>query len=491
MSGESKPFNLTRNAVIGILIVAFILVGAIGLILFSSGDEGGDTGKSGVEDEFTPFAVFPNEHVTNMAEPNNEPTVAVNPTDPMNIVAGSNDYGTPSGDAWCGFYSSFDGGLTWERGLIPGFDGDRGSPLWRYAGGGDPVLAFAPNGDCYLAGIAFQRDIKVGNLIKPGTGIFVARPTDGGRSFPQVTMVIQSISLYTTFHDKEWITVDPTTGDVHVTWTAFNLYGVASSIVHSVSRDNGQSWTRPVIISEILERERQVQGSQVEADLDGTIHVSWIEYDRGSLRYTRSFDGGDTFENVRDLASVTPLPTAFPEGAYRTPTMCDMAVDNTDGNRSGSVYIAWPDYSSGEGEIFMVSSENKGDTFSSQVRVNQDEEGNGADQFFPATTVGSDGSIQVMFYDKRDDLENNTLISVYFAISTDGGQTFTDFMLSEVNFDGDESRDRSFIGDYLGLSSGPGWSIGVWCDTREADPYRTDIWCGIARYLPEEEAVEE
>lgn len=463
------------------------------MILFTSGGEGEGEKEADEEEVFTPFAVYPNEHVTNMLEPNNEPTVAVNPTDPMNIVAGSNDYGTPSGDAWCGFYASFDGGLTWERGLIPGADGDRGSPLWRYQGGGDPVLAFGPNGDCYMAGIAFQRNIKIGNLIKPGTGIFVARSTDGGRSFPQVTMVIQSISVFTTFHDKEWITVDPTTGDVHVTWTAFNLYGVASSIVHSVSRDNGQTWSRPKLISEILEREKQVQGSQVEADLDGTIHVSWLEYDRGTLRYTRSFDGGDSFENVRDLASVTPLPAAFPEGAYRTPTMCDMAVDNTGGNKTGSVYIAWPDYGTGEGEIFMVSSANGGDTFGSQVRVNQDEEGNGADQFFPATTVGSDGSIQVIFYDKRDDPGNNTLISIYFAISTDGGLTFTDFMLSEVNFDGDNSRENSFIGDYLGLSSGPGWSIGVWCDTREGDPpdYRSDIWCGVARYLPEEEEPQE
>ena len=468
------------------ILVAFILViGGIIAMLISSTEEAEDELED-EEEEFSPHAMFPNLHVTDMADPNNEPSIVVNPDDPDNIVAASNDYGTPSGDAWCGFYASFDRGETWERGLVPGYDGDRDSPLWRYQGGGDPVLAFGEDGNCYLAGIAFQRDLKLGNLIKPGTGIFVARSTDGGRTFDQVSMVIQSYSMYTTFHDKEWIAVDPTTGDVHVTWTAFNFLEFNSAIVHSVSHDFGQTWSFPTVLSEISERERQVQGSQVAVDSDGVVHVSWIDYDRGALRYTRSYDQGESFDDVREVASVTPLPYYLPNGEYRTPTMCAMAVDTSGGNRSGSVYIAWPDHSGGEGDILMVSSSNNGDTFTSPVRVNQDTEGNGADQFFPAVTVGADGSVQLIFYDRRDDAENNTLLGVYYAISKDGGKTFIDLPLSEVSFDGDDSRDTPFIGDYLAIAATPeGWSVGVWCDTREGGggEYRSDIWCGFARYM--------
>ena len=85
---------------------------------------------------------------------NNEPTLAINPTDPNNIVAAANDYNTPTGVPWCGFYTSFDGGETWREGLVPGYPDDSGtSELSGFQGAGDPVLATSSSGEFYLAGI--------------------------------------------------------------------------------------------------------------------------------------------------------------------------------------------------------------------------------------------------------------------------------------------------------------------------------------------------
>lgn len=483
-AGERK----TNRVLIGVGIVILLLVTGGFLYSVLSGES--SPGKEEEKDEeqgFSVYTQFPNIPVTDLDTANNEPALAINPTDPMNIVAGSNDYGTPSGDAWCGYYWSNDGGETWGRDLIPGYDGDRSSPLWRFAGGGDPVLTFAPDGTCYMAGIVFQRDPAIGNILKPGSGIFVARSDNGGESFDMVSLVISSISNYVTFHDKEWIAVDPTTGDVHVTWTAFQLYGVSSAMAHSVSTDRGETWSRPQIISEITRKERQVQGSQAEVTPDGVLHVSWIEYDIGSLRYTRSTDGGASFEQVRTIASVTPLDYFLPNGDYRTPTMCDMAVDNTEGNRSGSIYIAWPDQRTGEADIYMVASYNGGDTWISPIKVNNATTAMDNDQFFPAVAVGNDGSVQVMFYDRRDDPEND-LISVYFAISRDGGLTWENIRMQDEPFDGDNTR-GPFIGDYLALASGPGWTVGVWCDAREGTPeaVKSDIWMGRVIYSGEGE----
>ena len=485
------PPKLTRTSKILLISAGVILLlvagGFLHSLLSGKGTGPGEGGGPG-EGEFRAYTLFPNLPVTDLDTANNEPALAVNPTDPMNIVAGSNDYGTPSGDAWCGYYWSKDGGNTWERGLIPGVDGDRSSPLWKFAGGGDPVLTFAPDGTCYMAGIVFQRDPALGNILKPGSGIFVARSDDGGETFGMVSLVISSITNYVTFHDKEWIAVDPTTGDVHVTWTAFQLYGVSSAMVHSVSRDRGQTWSRPQIISEITRKERQVQGSQVEVTSDGVVHVSWIEYDIGALRYTRSTDGGRSFERVRTIASVTPLPYNLPNGDYRTPTMCDMAVDNNrDSNLSGSIYIAWPDYRRGEGDIYMVASYDGGDTWIQPVKVNNATDARDNDQFYPATAVGNDGSVQVMFYDRRDDPDNK-LLSLYFAISRDGGLTWENMRMQDHPFDGDNTR-GPFIGDYLALSSGPGWTVGVWCDARDGtkDAVRSDIWMGKVIYSEEGE----
>ena len=56
MSGEAAPFKLSRNAIIGILIVVFLIAGGIGFFLITSGGEGeGDEGAVGwrTEEEAT------------------------------------------------------------------------------------------------------------------------------------------------------------------------------------------------------------------------------------------------------------------------------------------------------------------------------------------------------------------------------------------------------------------------------------------------------
>src|SRR6185436_16836218 len=54
----------------------------------------------------------------------NEPTVAVDPTNAMIMTAGSNDYCAEiengSGNVWAGYYRSTDGGQTWSNSLVPG-----------------------------------------------------------------------------------------------------------------------------------------------------------------------------------------------------------------------------------------------------------------------------------------------------------------------------------------------------------------------------------
>src|SRR5499427_4559311 len=64
----------------------------------------------------------------------NEPSIAVSTRNPLHLLAGANDYRTvdlpkPSGiqetgDAWLGLFESFDGGLTWQSNLIPGYPQD-------------------------------------------------------------------------------------------------------------------------------------------------------------------------------------------------------------------------------------------------------------------------------------------------------------------------------------------------------------------------------
>jgi len=80
-----------------------------------------------------------------------EPSIAVNPANPLNVVTAYQEGRiADGGDATNGFATSFDGGATWTSGELPG--------LTTYPGQGgvfqrasDAVVAFVVNGDTSLA----------------------------------------------------------------------------------------------------------------------------------------------------------------------------------------------------------------------------------------------------------------------------------------------------------------------------------------------------
>lgn len=421
-------------------------------------------------EEFTPRLVTAggaNVDLTHIpGAPSNEPDVAINPTDNMNIIAASNDYGTPNGDAWVGYYWSKDGGVTWGRGLVPGYRGDtQPSPLLGFHGAGDPVLCFDGEGSAYLAGIGFQRTGTPGGVVGRATSIFVAKSTDGGETFPQVTMVAQSLT-FGTFHDKEWMACDQKNGNVYITWTVFSAL-VASNIVFSRSTDGGVSFSRPpTVVTEIPFTEYGVQGSALKVDLEGTIHVVWGEYNENKVRYAKSMDQGGSWSSPKDISDMIAVGT-LPNTGYRTPSNMAFAIDKSGGQYDGSLYAIWDDYRNGDADILMVYSRDKGESWSEPVRVNNDPPENGADQFFGVVSVSSQGYVHSIFYDRRDD-ENNTLLHMYYALSKDGGQNFTlNMNITTESFDGNDSP-GPFMGDYIGMDTNDTWAVGVWCDTRDA-----------------------
>ncbi|HEX9709532.1 MAG TPA: sialidase family protein [Candidatus Thermoplasmatota archaeon] len=480
---------------LGAIIAAALL---IGVFLGATGPGGTPPGGE------PPYPVLDCEPECNVLtgaspRPANEVTVAINPTNPLNIVGAANDYGTPNGDAWVGVYSSFDGGKSWNRTLIPGYRPSAspfpqpcaggqlpGQGLCGFEGAGDPVLAADKDGNFYVAGIAFKRNPAP---LGRASSIWVAKSTDGGVTWPASGVTVPVISLTTaTFHDKEWLAVDPKTSDVYVSWTAFNLLALSEIfVIHS--SDGAQTWSTPVLVSsggfftgtEEDVHLPQVQGSQVEVDNNGTLHLAWIDYNvPNSLKYTRSTDKGRTWDTIQTIAPVDLIASPQPQGTYRTPTMPDMAVDLTNGTYGGSVYIWWPDDAGGDADILQVYSRDGGSTWSNVTRVNNDPEGNGASQFFPAVSVAGNGWVIGEFYDRRDDPENR-LLSVYFAVSFDGGATYpVQVNVTDLGFDGDKSAGASgvgFIGDYLGIASSDFYAVGLWCDTRNYDNgTSTDIY---------------
>jgi hypothetical protein len=493
-----------KRGLIQLLIAAVVAIAILAAIVAYDGSRADDDGNgdgNGDEPLVPPYVLTDqgfNHVVQDAFQGSNEPHIAVNPQNPMNMVGGSNDYSSPKSDAWVGYYWTFDGGRRWERSLVPGYPSGPVSALTGFEAAGDPVVAAGPGGEFYMAGIAFKRTMPAAGR---SSAIWVAKSTDGGRTFGQVTLVANSLT-YATFHDKEWIAVDPHNGNIYIAWAMFQGLSI-SQMMFSRSTDGGDTFSRPwIVISDLPGLEFQNQGAQVVVDNQGAVHITWIDFEVGQHMYVRSTDEGQSFSDPIEVGEVTPISYQLPNGGYRTPTLPALAVDNTGGPYDGSLYLVWNDMRTGDADVMMISSHDGGGTWTEAVRVNDDDPNGTADQFFPAVCVAGNGTVCVSFYDRRDD-ENNTLLMIYMAQSVDGGETFIpNIPITDVQFDGNAAGGRRkggvfsgtpFMGDYTGITASDGFVVPIWCDTRNGTPEQpnSDIYVVRVTYAEVETPVPE
>jgi hypothetical protein len=462
-----------KKKLVAFFILIILLIAIVGAVFYGTPSEE----EKKEPDEEILATVYENFPVTTGDMDNNEPSLAINPRDHLNIVAGSNDYNTPDSDAWPGYYTTFDGGETWSQNLIPGYPGDsETSQLSGFRGGGDPVIVAANDGIFYYAGIAFKRTVNPFNPLGFGINlglancVFVARSDDSGNTFDPVIVWAASQSLVR-FNDKEWVATDPNDSNyVYLVWSIFTGL-MTSRLLFSRSTDGGRTWSYPpTTISETTDGEINIQGSAIVVDNNAAVHVTWIDFGANQVRYAVSTNRGGSFSAPVNVAPIDPIPRELPNGDYRTPTMSMLAVDNSDTNTSGSLYVTWADISLGDSDVFLAYSNDNGNSWDGPVRVNNDNESNGIDQFFPAVAVSEEGLVHVTFYDRRNDV-NNTWLEYWWAISFDYGETFpVNLRMSDTTFNGDYSRDpgrTDFIGDYTGVVANNETVGAVWCDTRE------------------------
>src|SRR5262249_21937527 len=151
-------------------------------------------------------------------QPQNEQNIVVNPTDGQNVVTSANDYRAGFEEF---MYVSHDGGQTFSNVLLPGWDTATGGTgqFTHVQAGGDPVLAFAPNGTLYFSALVY--DFSQSNQTPSGVAVAVSH--DGGDSWSTPVMVFYTAST-NYFNDKEWIAAGPG-GNVYVTWTRFKSNG--------------------------------------------------------------------------------------------------------------------------------------------------------------------------------------------------------------------------------------------------------------------------
>lgn len=286
---------------------------------------------------------------TKCYEPQNEQNIVINPTNPANVVTSANDYRA-------GFrayvYTSTDGGATFSNVLLPGWDpATNGQGLFKHVqAGGDPVLAFAPNGTLYYSALVY--DLSLPNHTPSGVAVAVSR--DGGANWtPPVMVHYESSNNF--FNDKQWVAAG-VNGDVYVTWTMFKSNKpsgyLSSNIVMSVSHDFGATWSDPIPVSDAAHP--YDQGSSVAVAPDGTVYVAYEGNQAGDpskdqVVLAQSTDRGRTF-TTKELGRVYDDVGCYPlnqsQGRarlsfeqFRLNSFPSLAIDPS----TGAMAIAWAD----------------------------------------------------------------------------------------------------------------------------------------------------
>jgi len=387
-----------------------------------------------------------------LSMPPEEPSICINPKNINILVAGANiNYVS---------YST-NGGVNWATQF--------GLSNSQYGVWGDPCIICDTNGVFYY--------FHLSNSVSPGywiDRIVCQKSTNNGANWTNP-------GTYTYFNspkeqDKEWACVDPRNNNIYVTWTQFDNYGTSnnadsSNILFSKSTDGGNTWVNfgsgtakriNLLGGDCVDEDNTVEGAVPCTGPNGEIYVGWagpkIRNTQFGIFFNKSTDAGNTWLSTPIYVANQPGGWDYMiAGLQRSNGMPITCCDISNSPNRGNVYICWSDSAgANDHDIKFVKSTNGGTNWSSPLRVNNDAAGK--EQFMPWMTVDQkNGHIYIVFYDRRN--YSNSATDVYMARSTDGGNTFSNFIVSSSSF---VPTSGEFFGDYTNITAYNGRVRPIW-----------------------------
>jgi len=373
-------------------------------------------------------------------ETETEPYIAVNPEREGHLLAAYQEGRYSEGGARALTWAvSFDGGRTWEEGLIPHLSLTAGGPFERVS---DPWVAFGLGDRAYYVTLAF-------NETSAPNGIFVSSSSDGGLTWGEpVTVHLGGAD----FDDKEAIIVDtypdsPFRGRVYVAWDTVTT-DRRQPPLFSYSTNDGASFRQATT----LDSSAPALGTIPLVLPGGAVVVIWLRGTGNNVQVVaaRSTDGGNTWS--------APFPIAAPHaagiaGSRTGDGLPSAAVDAV----TGDLYVTWQDdrFSRGVDQAVLSRSSDGGRTWSAPQQVSD-----GPLQlpnFTPAVAVTAEGQVGVVYYSTRNDPARRLLLDEYLAVSSDHGVSFgPSRRLSATSWDPSFAAFSRglFLGDYQGLAGG-------------------------------------
>ncbi len=390
----------------------------------------------------------------------NEPSIAVDPTDPNRMAIGWRQFDSITSDfRQAGWGYTTDGGQTWA------FPGVLEPGVFR----SDPVLDFDIHGNFYYNSLSYD---PVGDF-----WCHVFRSTDGGMSWEEP-------GIYAFGGDKQWMAIDRTggigQGAIYSYWT--QVYSHCSG-QFTRSYDGGQSFVDCTGIPD------SPQWGTMDVGPDGELYTAG----RG-FKVAKSTTMQDSSLPAQwDFSTNVSLDGDLVYSAGPNPAgllgQTQIAVDSSTGATRGNVYLlaSVGRYSTSDPlDVMFARSSDGGLTWSSPVRVNDDPAGNGAWQWFGTMSVGPTGRIDVIWLDTRNN-PGTYDSELYYSFSDDAGETWSPNRVMSDSFDPHEGwPQQNKMGDYFDMVSDADGAHLAWAATfnGEQDVYYTRVRPAIAIGLP-------
>jgi hypothetical protein len=391
-----------------------------------------------LEDRCVPasFSVGPNVNISRLPGNQAEDSLAINPINPNNIVACSNDEAAALLGIGTQFYRSMDGGVTWtskQIGTGPG-TGD-GLPISV----GDGELTFDNFGNLFVTYLSI--DFNTGDLEAT-----VIRSSNGGLTFGLVGSLLAS--------DQPSIAAG-----AGMVWVAFQgpggTPGQLGPMVASGAPVGGLADVGTFGKPEVVTGSNTGNFGSIAISPTGQVSVAYqlptqgigpsemfVQTDPDGLGPISFGAGTPIPTNVGGFRLIQPQNTAHGIDAEVT-----IAYDQSHGPNRGRLYLVYTDAAStttDDTDIFLRYSNDNGATFSNPIRVNDVAAGS---QFLPNVAVDRlTGNLAIGWMDSRNAPFGVPSAEYFLTASIDGGKS----VLPNVKISSGPSRVDTSGSDVIG-----------------------------------------
>jgi len=432
-----------------------------------------------------------------------EPSIAVNPANPLNAVAVfQEDRVDAGGDAGNGWATTYDGGKTWIHGYFRGLTHLTGGAFDRAS---DAVVTFGADPAhpghylVYANSLVFDDGSSPsGDTNQSGMAINVSK--DGGRTWSKA-VVLEQDGL-AGLNDKNWLVADNGTGSGHATGRVYVVWDRIAPLVYSYCDkgcDKLANWTSsngnsgafyvydpmPGIGSIPLVMPDGSLGVVFQGDFGGMPSIPSTPTDQPEM----NVGGSQLMFALAAGAGSTPWPSplSFTQTAFgiaantgnavaeqRAGTLPAAALDP----KTGQIYVAWEDgrfRKDGLNDIVVSTSTTNGVTWSSPAKVNTGSGSNHVNHWNAMIDVGRDGVVHVGYRQRLETKGTPTArsatglsprIDTYYQESRNHGATWSkplkvNAVTTDVGYAA-FSRGGAFLGDYNQVAAASnGWTYVV------------------------------